>query len=101
MKSVIPGYKTKYELKEGLSMTLDFYAKNNYYKGFDYRWDGECDYIIKAYQKQKGEFIDKNLHYVYYGGDKKLSRKSYVLSNPYRMVISKMLLKCKFKLGTY
>ncbi len=49
LKSVVPDFRTRYQLEEGLAMTLDFYKSNNYYQGFDYEWDAECDRVINDY----------------------------------------------------
>ena len=57
MKSAIPGYRTRYQLEEGLAMTLDFYKLKNYYQGFDYEWDAECDRIINDYLRQEKKAV--------------------------------------------
>ena len=49
MKSVVPYYKTRFTLEDGLRQTLDFYQNNDFYMGFDYNWDGETDRVIKNY----------------------------------------------------
>lgn len=47
LKSVVPDYHSEIDLKEGISKSLEWYKANNYYQGFDYRWDAEQDRIIK------------------------------------------------------
>lgn len=49
LKDICHGFSTEYNLKKGLLMTLEWYKNNNYYLGIDYRWDAECDRIIKRY----------------------------------------------------
>ena len=66
LKSVVPGYKTRYTLKEGLKLTLDFYKDHDYYNGFDYVWDAECDRIINKYLLKNEMPKDKSLHFVDY-----------------------------------
>lgn len=49
LKKAVPSFVTKYNLKEGLKLTLDFYRNNNYYNGFDYLYEGLHDRIIQQY----------------------------------------------------
>lgn len=66
LKSVIGDFTTKYTLEEGLRKTIQFYEDNDYYNGFDYVWDAECDRIINKYRRSRGLPIDKTLHFVNY-----------------------------------
>ncbi len=47
LKSVVPEFHSTINLEKGIQMTLDWYRNNDYYQGFDYRWDAEQDRIIK------------------------------------------------------
>lgn len=59
LKKILPDFKTKYDLKTGLQKTLNWYKENNYYNGFDYVWDAQCDRIIHQYNKSyKGRFVN-------------------------------------------
>ena len=47
LKSIVHDFNPSIELEQGIRMTLDWYKENNYYRGFDYKWDAEQDRIIK------------------------------------------------------
>lgn len=66
MKKLVPNFKTQYNLKEGMQLTVDFYKKNKYYDGIDYRWDGDTDRIINKYYHSVGKKKDKSLCFVQY-----------------------------------
>lgn len=51
LKKICPGLTTKYDLNAGIKKTLDFYKEHNYLNGFNYSYDGECDRIIRKYEK--------------------------------------------------
>lgn len=53
LKSIVPDYRSEIDLKEGISKTIEWYRANNYYQGFDYRWDAEQDRIIKKIGNKK------------------------------------------------
>ena len=53
LKSVVPEFHSTINLEKGIQMTLDWYRKNDYYQGFDYRWDAEQDKIIKKNDKNR------------------------------------------------
>ena len=62
LKDLVPGFKTTIPLSEGLRKTVDYYLKNDYLLGIDWKYDGETDYIIRKYFKgaesAKSHFID-------------------------------------------
>lgn len=59
LKSLVQDYHSTIDLEEGVRMTLDWYQSNNYYQGFDYKWDAEQDRIIhKFYPKVPLRFVD-------------------------------------------
>lgn len=47
IKNVVPEFKQKISLEEGLAMTVEAYKSQNYQKGIDWRFDALWDYIIK------------------------------------------------------
>lgn len=49
LRKVYPKFETRYDLEQGLKMTLDFYKSHNYYKGIDYYFEGRMDRIINDY----------------------------------------------------
>lgn len=61
LKSIVPSFSSKIELKEGIQMTLEWYKANNFYQGFDYRWDAEQDRIIRKMaangSKKRGGYV--------------------------------------------
>ncbi|SHH83446.1 Nucleoside-diphosphate-sugar epimerase [Fibrobacter sp. UWCM] len=69
LKRIVPDFKTMYDLKDGLKKTLDFYQRNNYYKGFDYHYDALQDLIIKDFSSLKYHRKISGLKFVDY--DKK------------------------------
>lgn len=59
MKDVVPGFKTNISLEEGIKMTIDYYKKNNYLYGIDWKFDGDMDRIAAKYDKSyRPVFID-------------------------------------------
>ncbi|MDD6357401.1 MAG: NAD-dependent epimerase/dehydratase family protein [Bacteroidales bacterium] len=59
LKSIVPDYHSAIDLESGIRKTLDWYQANNYYNGFDYRWDAEQDRIIqKFYPHEPLRFIN-------------------------------------------
>lgn len=53
LKSICPTFHSSINLKEGMSKTIEWYKQNNFYQGFDYRWDAEQDRIISKYSANK------------------------------------------------
>ena len=75
LKSVIGDFTTEFTLEEGLKKTIQFYEDNDYYYGFDYVWDAECDRIINKYRRSKGLPIDKTLRFVSYNKESSFEYK--------------------------
>ncbi len=69
LKSICPSFHSTIDLKTGVRKTLDWYKNNNYYKGFDYRWDAEQDRIINKYSAR-----EHKLKYVEYSQTKPARR---------------------------
>ena len=73
LKSVVPAFETKYSLREGIALTLDYYMKNNYLYGIDYKFDGDWDRIAAKYDANfepkfvdyLGEATEKDMHDYY------------------------------------
>lgn len=59
LKSVYPSFTTKYNLEEGLRMTLDAYRNNKYFDGIDYNYEGVIDRIINKYRGKQNKNIEK------------------------------------------
>lgn len=68
LKGVVPHFTTKYDLREGVKKTIEFYRNNNYYKGFDYRYDALQDLVIKDFSKLHKLKYD-NIGFKNYGND--------------------------------
>ena len=65
LKRVVPDFKTTITLEDGIKRTLHFYKNNDYYNGFDYVWDAECDRILSRYNTSSNE-QKTQLHYIQY-----------------------------------
>lgn len=70
LKKAVPGFCSDISLEEGVKRTLDFYQTHNYYRGFDYYYDGLCDYIIEKYCKTYGNKLVCSLRFINYGKKK-------------------------------
>lgn len=67
LKSIVPSFRQKIFLKEGLELTLKAYRKMNYQNGIDWKYDGETDRIIKKWCKLNNMTTNGlNLHFVDY-----------------------------------
>lgn len=59
LKSAVPSFATKFSLRDGIALTLDYYKKNNYLYGIDYKFDGDWDRIAAKYDPSyEPKFID-------------------------------------------
>lgn len=73
MKELVPSYKKKFGLDEGIKKTIEFYESNNYVLGIDYKYDGQLDKLVNSVSKNHSSFINyekKNCfsnyrHYLY------------------------------------
>lgn len=54
IKSIVSGWKQTISLQQGITKTLAAYKANNYQRGIDWTFEGECDKVIKAWCKKKG-----------------------------------------------
>ena len=46
-------------MREGIALTLDYYMKNNYLYGIDYKFDGDWDRIAAKYDANfEPKFVD-------------------------------------------
>lgn len=54
LRRVVPDFKPRYDLREGVEMTLDYYRSHGFLHGIDYRFDGDTDRIILKYCRQAG-----------------------------------------------
>lgn len=59
LKKILPEFQTQYDLRSGLQKTLNWYKENDYYNGFDYTWDAQCDRVIHQYDNSyKGKYVN-------------------------------------------
>ena len=59
IKDAVRGFKTKILLEEGIKMTIDYYQRNNYLYGIDWKFDGDMDRIAAKYDKSYNPiFVD-------------------------------------------
>lgn len=49
LKNIVSEFKTNISLHEGLTKTVEYYIKNGYLKGIDYKFDSTWDRIVKNY----------------------------------------------------
>lgn len=49
LKKIVPEFKTRISLHEGLTKTVEYYSKSQYLKGIDYKFDSTWDRIAKKY----------------------------------------------------
>lgn len=54
VKKIVPEFKQKIALKEGIFKTLDAYKAQNYQYGIDWNFDGETDRVIAQWCKTRG-----------------------------------------------
>lgn len=91
IKELIPAFKSRIGLKEGLSMTLEYYKKNGYINGIDYAFEGETDRVIDYYAKKRGIKVS-NLCFIDYLGNATLNdRLQYLIAYNKSNPISKVL----------
>lgn len=81
LRSVLPDFKPKYALKEGVKKTLDYYQEHGYLYGIDYSFDGNTDRIIKKYCKKECINAPEKLTFIdYLSNHRKSDKKAYYLS---------------------
>ena len=69
VKEAVPSFKQKIPLKEGVKMTLKTYENNNFQKGIDWQFDGDCDRVIHKWIELKSLQPDNSLGFVNYFGN--------------------------------
>ncbi len=76
IKKIVPVFKQTMSLKEGIAKTIAAYRNQNYQKGIDWKFDANCDRIIKEYCKEnKFDTTEMNLHFVDYLSNAKFADK--------------------------
>jgi hypothetical protein len=76
IKEIVPVFKQTMSLKEGIAKTIAAYRNQNYQKGIDWKFDANCDRIIKEYCKEnKFDTTEMNLHFVDYLSNAKFADK--------------------------
>lgn len=95
LKVVYPEFECRYNLEEGMKLTLDFYKTHDYLNGFDYDYDGESDRIIHKYEKGFG-LPSSKLGFIDYASKATLrDRIKYYISYYKNSIIVKAILKLK------
>lgn len=81
LKKIVPWFEPKYDLQEGIRMTLDYYMSHGYLGGIDYSFDGNQDRIIRKFCKQKHINCSWKLTFVdYFSKGNDADRKAYYRS---------------------
>ena len=68
LKEVVPDYHAKYDLHEGLKLTVDYMNAHPTEQWIDYVWEMEQDYVIRQYLKCTHQRKDPSLRFVNYDG---------------------------------
>ncbi|MDD5990057.1 MAG: NAD-dependent epimerase/dehydratase family protein [Paludibacteraceae bacterium] len=68
LKEVVTDYRAKYDLHEGLKLTVDYMNAHPTEQWIDYMWEMEQDYVIKQYLKSTHQPKDPSLRFVNYDG---------------------------------
>lgn len=86
LKKSIPDFRQSISLKDGLNKTLEYYRKNNYLDGIDYKYDARIDKLIATTNGIKYGFIDYlNTH----------STKERIIYNVYKNLSERQLDKLR------
>ena len=64
IKSIVPEFKQKISLDEGLAKTVQAYKSQNYQKGIDWRFDALWDYIAKKEQSCRDHLNTRFINYI-------------------------------------
>lgn len=93
IKSIVPSFIQKYNLHEGMKMTYKAYIDQNYQRGIDWAFDGECDRIIKKWCKQNNMSVKSyHLGFKDYLGNASLHDKvQYYCSYHYGRIDTRLL----------
>lgn len=96
IKSVVPSFKQNICLKEGITRTFNAYKNNNYQYGIDWKYDGDCDRVIKRWCKKEGiSATEYHLGFIDY-----LDNATVTDKLNYFMALNKRRLDvCLFRLG--
>ena len=103
LKKAVPSFKTRYDLGEGLKMTLAAYQSNGFYNGIDYAYEGKTDRIINRYVKKQMINVPKQVFIPYscngFIPNKKMYIRAYYNNNFYFRCLSKAFRIIKKILG--
>lgn len=70
LKSVVPNFKAKIHLKEGIQMTVNYYQRNHYLSGIDWAFDANMDRLVRKWcNKNKIDVTKYNLSFIDYLGN--------------------------------
>ncbi len=88
IKKIVPAFKQTITLKEGIVKTMVAYKNHNYQKGIDWKFDADCDRIIKkCCKKNKVEAKKLNLKFIDYLNNAKLKDRMVYYLEYYRNTI--------------
>ena len=75
IKRLVPEFKQKILLKEGVAKTVDAYANQNYQLGIDWAFDAVTDRIVEEWLAKQGGCINCHLGFIDYLHDATLQDK--------------------------
>ena len=77
LKEAVPSFTIKYDLRDGIGKTVDYYKEHNNLLGIDYHFDSKLDYLIRLSTGKRNK-----TGFVKYGESSIKDRFSYYLA-PY------------------
>lgn len=101
IKSAVPNFKQTMSIQEGIAKTISAYKNQNYQKGIDWDFDGDCDRIIKKWCKLNNIKTAKmHLHFVDYLNNATIKNRVRYYSHLYKSnfivrIVVKILSKIK------
>jgi len=97
LKNIVPEFKTNISLHEGLTKTVEYYIKNEYLKGIDYKFDSTWDRITKKYASN--EF--GNIGFIDYLGNANISDRVIYYSGLHSNSMAKRIQNIAIKMKRY
>ncbi len=82
IKDVVPEFKQKISLEDGLAKTVEAYRSQNYQKGIDWRFDALWDYIVMKEQSRRDHL---NMRFINYIGTASLKDRFVYLLKKYNL----------------
>lgn len=80
IKKIVPEFECTTSLEKGISQTIEYYKKNNFLNGIDYKWDAQIDRLMYKYLKKEApEKINSyNLKFKNYLNDSISAKLTYL-----------------------